>query len=245
MNLIWTMAYGSNAWHQADILVQSLRTLGQFDGDIWVFSDQSAEMYGAKVINRPDVCAIFNFISARSYIGKDMDVSGYERVMLLDADIVAIAPVQAFFERPSMAAAVEMGAPQAGLNPCPFSLPELPLRHGEVGFNSGTIVGPASDWNRWSKVMWEKVLSIKGSKEWPLRWYDQPILNHLIRTGIIDCEPLPFDWVNFFQPGYSLTRNTKLIHVLPGEKERIMRVLFGLAKGLDWPQADYTPYNIT
>lgn len=245
MNLIWTMAYGSDAWHQAVILVTSLRTLGQFTGDILVFSDQDADMAGAKVVKRSDVCAIFNFISARSYIGKDLDVSAYDKVMLMDSDIVAIAPVQPFFERPTLAAAVEIGAPQAGQMPCPFSLPEFPLRHGEAGLNSGTIVGPACDWNRWSQLMWEKILTIKGTKDWPLRWYDQPVLNHLVRTGQIQCEPLPFDWVNFFQPGYTLTPHTKLIHVLPGEKERIMRVLFSLASGLQHPPSNCEGYNIT
>lgn len=244
MNLIYTLAFGSNCWHQAVLLVNSLRNAGQFTGDILVFSDIKAEMLGAKVVNRPDVCAIFNFISARSYIGKDIDVSGYDKVMMLDSDIVAIAPVQPLFERPSLSAPLEVGAPQANDIPNPFALPEFPMRYGECGFNSGTIVGPASTWNAWSKVMWDKVLEVKGSHDWPHPWYDQPILNHIARTGAIELEPLPIGWVYFFQPGYDLHPDTKLIHVLPGEKERIMRCIYGLTNR-PRIESDYSAYTIT
>lgn len=226
MDLIYTLAVGSDAWHQAVLMVQSVRNAGGFTGDIKVFSDSDQPMMGAEVVTRRDLLGIFNAICARSYIGKDMDVSAYSKVMMLDSDIIAIKPVQSFFDRANLSAAHEIGAPKSA--PCPFSLPQFPLRPGEPGLNGGTLVGPASEWNSWNKKMWDTTLSIKGNSDWTIPHYDQPVLNHLARTGEIKIDPLPTDWVYFFQPGYEPNQNTKLIHVLPRPKERIMRCIYGL-----------------
>lgn len=76
VNLIYTIAYGEDAWNQAVLLVQSLRRAGGFTGDVHVYSDKSAEMTGATVFTNLDPLAFMKPHLAKAYFGRSMVHSG-------------------------------------------------------------------------------------------------------------------------------------------------------------------------
>jgi predicted SAM-dependent methyltransferase len=212
MNLIYSVAYGSDAWHQAAIMVQSLRRAGQFTGEIIVYSDTKAELLGAEVVHNLEPLTFYSPKLAKAYFGKQIDASKYERIMFLDSDIVAIKPIQPLFELEGIC------APWDGVSV------EHPF------FNSGTIVAPASEWNRLCRRWWH-LLAVSRLTEGP--WVDQPLFNALVNEGAISVKPMPEGSVHLFLPQSNLDHRCILAHVTWPCKERTMQAIYALTNPPD------------
>ena len=232
MDMIYTLAYGDASKTQAELLVKSLRRFAKFDGDIHVISERPWSVEGAHTIVYPEGFMLCQPNFGKIHLGCVMDVTVYRRVMWLDSDVLALGPLDRMFAHPGTGLAYEYNAPARYEAKGPFNMPGLPLQPGEQGFNSGILVADACDWNGICRTIWNRLVQVKGGNaNWPHDYYEQPTINVLAKTGVLKVNPFPIDWVAFFCPGVDLLPSAQLVHVLmpPNVKERIMRILYGLA----------------
>lgn len=233
MNLIYSMAYGSTPWHQCCMMVDSMRRLGGFTGDIKVYSDTRAEMGGAEVVYYPEGLDNWSIMGARWELGRSMDLSRYNKVAMIDSDVICIAPVRELFnfcyDGVYVAEEFPDGRHVSGHSPWTFS--DIPFPEGVPVFNCGTVFGSASVWKQFSALMCELMLEMRPRTPWPYQWIDQQALNHISVHNLFGVSQLPDNWVSLFRSGHGVAPHTKLLHVLPFEKERVMRVVYSLASG--------------
>lgn len=227
MNLIYTIAYGSDAWHQSVLMVQSLRTLGQFVGDIVVYTNFKHEQNGAIVVTNSDPCAFVCPHWGKPYFGRSMDVSRYAKVMFMDCDIVAVNPVDPMFALDGIAVSVdgEHGSSVPGM----FGIPTHPWRPGQFRCNSGVIMADAAIWNTLCDAWWECVMQVKGTDEtWPWPQKDQGPLNHILRNNpSFSDKTAHFNhkWIYLFFNWQSISSEVILIHPVIRSKERVMKTM--------------------
>jgi hypothetical protein len=236
-NLIYSLAYGSDSWHQAVLMVDSMRTLGKFDGDIIIYSDQQAEMNGAQVIYDPYLPTSFTIMGARWEAGSFINTQGYDKIAMIDADVIAVNPVADLFNLDFDGVSVAEEFPDGRVfhGNSPWSIHGIPFAQEWSVHNAGVVIGNASYWHEFSSLMWSNIQNFRSQIAWPYQWIDQQVLNHLARTGEVKINQLPDDWVCIFRAGRDVNRNTKLVHMLPNGKERMMRVLYGMARDLHKP----------
>lgn len=210
-----------------------MRSLGRFDGDIIIYSDQEAEMNGAQVIHAPQLAESFAIMGARWEVGQQMDVSSYNKVAMIDADVIAVNPVADLFnfDFDGVCVAEEFPDGRVFHGNSPWSIHGVDFTGDRPVHNAGVVIGKASYWNEFCEIMWASIKAMRKHIIWPYQWIDQQVLNHLHRSEVIRINQIPDDWVCLFRAGRDLSKATKLIHALPNGKERIMRVLYSMARG--------------
>lgn len=232
-NLLFSIAFGSDAWHQCVIMVDSMRKFGKFDGDIVIFSDSNERMDGADVVFSPLKDECYSIMAVRWLIGKDFDVSKYDRVAMIDADIVAINPIAPLFEfdHPGVRVPEEFPDGRAYHGNSPWSIHGIDFEQNKPVHNCGTVIARADQWNYASNLLWETMRLIRPMVHQPYIWIDQQALNHLLRRGLLPYQQFPDNWVYLFPAGKEIGPETKLVHMIPNGKERIMRGFYGLLNG--------------
>lgn len=223
-HLIYTLAYGPEAWRHATVMVPSLRRFGKFAGEIKVFTDQEGGIDGAEILRWP--CEVEHPYMGKAYIGQFLDTEPYSKVMFLDSDVVAIRDINPMFHHGGISMPVECVIDDVYQNW--YSIASVaPYTPGERGFNAGTLVADACDWNQLCKRWLETCLDhLEEAKKCGM---DQPALNHLFRTGEYKINPFPEDWVHFLHDASGpVTANTKLIHPKNPLKYQIMRCIYGI-----------------
>lgn len=232
MNLIYTIAYGSNAWHQCVLMVQSMRTYGAFTGDIIVFTDTDAHMDGATVHYRPELAETFSIMGLRWEIGSGLDVSKYDYVAMIDTDIVAMKPVEALFAGEPGCVHVPEEYPhgRATTGHSPWTIQGVPFEDAKPVHNCGSVFGHAKSWNMFSGMMWALIRRFRSSVPFPYQWIDQQVLNHIERHQMFPVKTLPYKWVVLCEPTGGVTEDTMLVHCLPGgsEKVHVMQIVYSL-----------------
>lgn len=173
---VYTIAVGPNYEAMAELLITSLRRFGQFDGEVHVIRDIS----GA-IVDYP--------ASAKSFIGQTMDLSSFDYVLYLDADVLVTAPIAPLFNCDRLRAFHEYD--DLSIEQWPYFATGL-YESGRPGINAGIIVAPAAIWNQTCALWWERL------RESKLR--DQVVLNELIVEGAISFEPLPGPWATSTHP---------------------------------------------
>lgn len=230
MNLIYTIAYpnalGDEAWHQTFKMVESLRTFGKFDGDIIVFAPHAAEIPGAKVVCDITPLSFYNPKLGKPYFGMTHDFSRYEQVMFLDSDIVAINPVAPLFVGTGIRAPIDYDPDGTiGLH----CLPELPIKKGDKGFNTGTIVAEAALWPIFCRQWWTKLLEVHSTRvDKEFRWVDQPVFNHLHWAGFFHATYLPLESVFLFHQDQKITNETVFVHCTQLTARGVMNAIMQL-----------------
>jgi hypothetical protein len=228
-------------------MVDSMRKLGRFDGDIIIYTDQLSQMNGAECIYRPALAESFAIMGSRWAAGCDMDVLKYDKVAMIDADVVAINPVSDIFALDCSSynvwAAEEFPDGRAFHGNSPWSFHGIEFDGSTPVHNAGVVMASSKYWNKFCELMWSSILIHRKASIWPYQWIDQQVLNHLERWGLISLKQFPDDWVCMFRAGREICQHTRLIHALPNGKERIMRVLYGMALGLH-RQEDNGQYEI-
>lgn len=226
MNLIYTVAIGNDHVRYARFMVQSLRTFGKFDGDILVFSDHAHNIDGATVVQQLDILALRKPHMTKAFIGKALDVSAYNKVCWLDADVVAVQPVAPLFEQAGLWLPVEVKVLQEEDKQA-FSIPAEPCAIGDIGLNAGLILHDGVEWNGFCQRWWDAMVI---GQCWNHQYcFDQPVLNHLIRSGIIPANRMPEGTMHFLHPlAQPFTDITVFVHARAPLKHEIMRMVMGM-----------------
>lgn len=225
--LFYSAAVGDDHLAMARIMVKSLRTHGDFSGDIKVFTEKPSPVDGAESIVNLDMLALHTPHLAKVFIGKTMDVSGYDRVVWIDTDVVAVRPVHWILLLEGTWLPVEMQVLQE-VDKQAFSIASEPCEFGTWGLNSGLIVADAKDWNSLCQKWWDSCITTQC---WKTGYcYDQPVINHLIRHGSIKASHLPEGTMHILHSLSSdITDDTTFIHSRAPLKIVIMRMVFGMA----------------
>lgn len=221
-NLIYTLAIGEQYRRYATIMVDSVRRFGGFDGDMVVISDLATEIEGAEVRRDSGTLALHVPHMAKALHGFNAG-RDYDKVMFLDADVVCVNPISTLFAAEELSAPVECLITNEwnGF----FGLPSEPPKEGEFGFNSGTVVAAGRDWKAICERWWNAMIEYKA---WTLQGYDQPVFNHLNRSGAFHVKPFNREWVHFLtDDSYPVSNETILIHVKDPMKLYVMRAIYG------------------
>lgn len=196
--LIYTVGIGDYYLGMAKLLEQSLREFGAYKGDFRVF-DKTADLssYQHPYADR----------MARVIIGQTVDFTDYDRVCYMDADILAIADINAIFDHPGLGA-----FPERELAGDWFLW--LPIECGgpveKWGINSGTIVADVKEWYPLCNLWMDEILRLPAWKE---DCYDQNAFNSLIHRRLVQFTPMDREWVCFMRAEGPLpTPKTKLLH---------------------------------
>lgn len=226
--LIYTLAYGERCREFVKIMVDSLRRFGKYDGDIRVYTDREIIGFSGNechVDNYP--LALKTPHMAKAMCGCTLSqfcAPGYDRVMFMDADVVCVGDINPMFEHDEISAPVECVITEQWNSF--FSLPSHPGDVGTYGFNSGTIVGGFCEFSEMCRAWWDSMIAHKA---WELQGYDQPVFNHLNRTGQINIRPFNREWVHFLtDDSYPVSKDTILVHVKDPMKLQIMRAIAGV-----------------
>lgn len=223
--LIYTLAYGSEYWQCARLMVQSLRSWGEYTGDVIVYADQDGVIDGASVIRNTVPCALPLVHLSKALFGMSLP-QGYDRYLYFDADIVILNSVQPLLEYAHpLTMPIEIEEAVVTWREW-FSLPQLPSQPGDKGFNSGTISADGNEWARICNLWWDVMVE---NKIWTIPGgYDQRAINHLGRVGAVVITPFPKEWFYFFtEETPPLTRSTIIVHT-KNHKIPTMRHILGM-----------------
>lgn len=95
--LIYIIAIGDFYNAMAKMLINSLRKLGKYDGDILVFCNNKS-LYGINDIKIINVERDFKpKISPKIILGKDINCDNYDRILFLDCDILCFKEINGLF----------------------------------------------------------------------------------------------------------------------------------------------------
>ncbi len=98
-NLVYYTVFGDDPYYEnLRTSIDSLRDIGNFDGEILVFSDKPVDYCGASNIVLPMPNSVES-IKLRITCYKHFDFSAYDRVLFLDLDIIACRDINWLFAR--------------------------------------------------------------------------------------------------------------------------------------------------
>jgi hypothetical protein len=235
-NAIIAFAIGNHCrvnMKRAQLWFESLRTLGEFDGDLIFLHGkmlQGTTFPDELNVTTHQIGGWRPFKKARAnifklVINKHIDLSGYDLVLGMDCDLCAMGPVSVLFDEFT-------GGVQAMQVERPFSKWFDESDHssfkGRAGFNSGVILTEGSQF----ASLCEQWLSVHMEREKTLRRFssyaDQHSFNLMALRGVVEVNPFEEYRVMTANPvaGYDLKDNsvypkTRIIHYTgkkPGEK---------------------------
>lgn len=234
MNLLYSIAFGFHAYHQAKLMVRSMRELGKFTGEIIIYTDTNVTIEGATTLYRPEFGEIWTIMGLRWTIGaSEIDLSKYEYVAMIDTDVVAIGDVNELFHGPKDCVRVpeEERDGRIASGHSPWSIYGVPFDTSKPVYNCGTVFGHSSSWKQFSTTMWELIRHYRPEIPFPYQWIDQQILNHIERQSLFPVKMLPTDLVYICQAHRGIAGHTKMVHCIPGGKEKlhVMQAVYSLA----------------
>lgn len=221
---VYTIAIGNDHWRQAQVMVQSLRRFGEFDGRIIVYSDRNESITGADNIRMLDLITLPKITMGKAFIGKRCGYFGYDRIVWVDCDVVFIRPIAPLLEPLGTWLPIERQAVDSN-DVLAFSIPSNPISIGETGLNAGFISGTGSEWEQMCEIWWDAMVT---NKCWENACTDQPMINHLIRHGAIAASPLPHGTMHSMFFNSSISNHTRMVHVRSPLKWETMRMIVGL-----------------
>ena len=182
----------------ATVLIESLRQLGKFTGDIMVFTDDPSWFKNNQVCTR----RIANGIHPLEVrFTSDIDTRPYGNIMFLDCDILCIGPIDTLFDADNEVLFVYetnklMNSEKFGHY---FLSEEERARHkDEYIINAGTYCVDAAYYHyftdRW-RSMWEKFITHPSLINNP--YNDQSMLNAILRRGQVNCRSLGDSIIEF------------------------------------------------
>lgn len=210
-DLVYLVAVGIDDPRFAEAMgwcVDSLRRWGRFAGDIVVLSDTDTARSLASLEPDARIVAIDvdqlmdadhgrqrheRFQAARLGVHNAIDLTAYDTVMYLDADILAVRDIGPLFESVTEFRYAREFQPMSGP---PFSDSLTDAEFDEArwrrGINSGTYVAPAAGLPAMLEVWKAELDRSPGGAG-----YDQPALNAIVLRGAIAAAALPSMAVGF------------------------------------------------
>ena len=222
--LVYTGCYGDPAYAEMTrLLVASLRGPGRYGGEIAVLTDGAFEENGqdVRIVRDDGAHDAFAVKCAKARAASLLDGERYDRILWLDADMVAIRDVAPLFAhaREDLCAGDEypFNTLRAASVGGALSWWER-LRHLRTwGINAGCFCLPGSAFRSTLDLWREEILRFRPRMR---RWVDQPPLNALIARRRIRFTPYPRGWIELPPLYESLGRGrrftlgpgTKLLH---------------------------------
>jgi hypothetical protein len=195
MDLAYLVAFGKRRFRWAvSIAARSLIECGGFRGEVVILSDrQGRGIRGVswKVVKDPR--ARFQAKWMKHGVREIMDLPGFDRVLMLDSDILVRHRIDGLLERcddRSVVCTNDMGN-MVGQGSCGRCLtPEELTKYGATmrGVNSGFLLGKGRVMDRALRV-WRNVQ--EESEGIPGEGFDQPALNAAIVRGLIHADMVP------------------------------------------------------
>lgn len=226
--LVYTTAIGDDHVRMTQMMVQSLREFGKYEGDIMVFTEKPVSIDGAETKVELDMLALHVPHLSKVYMGKFMDTTGYDRIMYMDTDIVTIKPIQWLIDLPGTWLCPEMQVLQE-IDKQAFSIASEPCEFGTMGMNSGMLIADAFDWNKLCQKWWDSCIITQC---WKTGYcFDQPVINHLVRHESIEAGLLPpgtMHILHHYSSGF--TDKTTFVHARAPLKWAIMRLVMDMAR---------------
>lgn len=196
--VVYYTVFGSSPYYQnAKISIQSLKKLGEFTGDVVVFSDKPFVYPG--VINIILQTGHFSKIFELRYTaGEHFDFGKYDKIMYLDTDILVVRPINSLFEN--------------DLDFIYFEEPDYYFLTGSISsiffdwktrmvniykhsINAGQFVVSGKNYLETMKVWEQNVDKFRHRKapvfDWKIKktwFYDQGTLNYIIRANLIKAQ---------------------------------------------------------
>jgi hypothetical protein len=193
--LIYTLAYGDEFWECAGHMVRSLRTYGEYGGDIIVFADRDGKIEDARVSRDTAPLGIRHIFMAKAMLGRGLPTH-YDRILYLDSDIVVLNSIWPLLEYPHPFSMPPECINNIDKNEQWFFMPEAPRKPGEIGYNAGTIGCSGKLFPELCHTWWDYMLS---HRSWEIPGgIDQQPINYLARSGQLPFEPFPKEWFFFF-----------------------------------------------
>lgn len=219
MDLAYTMACGMRRFRWAAALTtQTLCGPGGFQGDVVILSDKPISGVPAqvRVIVDPLVNDLPRGNHLKMAIRHHVDLSAYDRVVMLDGDLVVRSPLTPFLDRCSetggMVCCDDLGNTIRGGHCYRYlESDELEAHGDETGVNGGFFVAPGAPLADWL-AEWEDVILANQHK--PGAGYDQPGLNALMVRGRIPVSVIPRQmWFPKRDPDFAhAERDAMLVH---------------------------------
>jgi len=209
-NLVFLSIFGNNKLlhEQAKYCIMSIRDIGDFNGDIFVFTDPQNWKFLKNILHKSYDCTYYNididyfdnsnnFQDHRIYANTKLDFSQYEKVLYTDVDVLVHSKLKYIFEL--------IVDDTLYITNAPYYPPEHPAFTykldenkkkkarkimGPTGICSGICGGTSHGWNAASKE-WRKI-----KKEFP-SLNDQNCLNRLIIDDIIDYKIIPNTMIGY------------------------------------------------
>ncbi len=213
--LIYTVAHGPEFFRMANLMVGSLREIGEYDGDLIVVTDRPGKISDAITIERKCETPVPHMEKAAW--GR-MPLIGYDRFLFLDADLVFLKPILPILEWDcELAMPVEHPAVAEG---------DKWFGNSPVGYNTGTILSRGSSF----PALCDKWLDrMNKDRCWEIAGHDQPCMNNMIHDGEVSVKPFPREWFYFYSPDSEpLTKHTIIAHPKGDGRLQTVKALHGM-----------------
>lgn len=189
--LIYTVGIGEYFRGLATLLVDSLRTMGEYRGDIIVFSDSNEPIPGADV--RRYETRVHPVVTKLELWTEIVMMGRRPSILYLDADILACRNVSQLLDPPSDGFRVFRN----GLLTHMYYREHLPRwvkrKWGATrGINGGAFLASFDGFARWAPVWYEQYLRGPGKNR------DQSAINALWTTGYMPTDDFPPEWCYFW-----------------------------------------------
>lgn len=240
-NLIYLIAAGASDarfYKCVQWCVHSLRKWGKFTDEILVITDQATPELVASIADRAkilqvDVASLHDsshqrndfekFQVARLLIHQLVDLSAYQNVMYLDADILAVNDINPLFAQVNeFRYAREFQPMSAPMFSDLLTDEELAQAKWHRAINSGTFVAPA-DYLPECLEQWKKILDESPD----VHCYDQTALNAAIFRKQFRAKPLPMFSIGYPALAYfeeHFRPQTQLLHYCGNRRKKFVRM---------------------
>lgn len=241
MNLIYMVAVGAadERFYQCiQWSVDSIRQWGKFTDEIVVLTDKASPELIAGVGNNATVLEIQNdemydakhqrsdrekFQITRLFVNQWIDLSAYDSVMYMDADILAIGDINPLFENVNeFQYSREFQPMSAPMFSDLLSDEELPKAKWQRAVNSGVYVAPSQILPECLR-QWKQLLDANPDGH----CYDQAALNAAVLRKIFPVKPLPSFSVGYPALAYfeeHFREHTQLLHYCGNRQKKFARM---------------------
>lgn len=195
--LIYQIAFGDNCRELCRMSVKSLRSAGQYAGDVIVFSDKDFRV-DAKVVVVPPETDWQRQCSARMTLGLTLPLDDYDAILYADTDVLFLADVSPLFEDMQFMRAMSEPHAMGYHHPANGHLTVEEQRDAKLNaINAGVVAGGREAFRAALRV-WLEVYQTPVANT---HFRDQSSLNAAVYRGLIPFKHYPrevvapFEWV--------------------------------------------------
>lgn len=226
MNLIYQISVGPKGDDLLRCCIESLRTTGNYKGDILVFTDHDIEIEGAIIspIIKPSDWKFETISILRVKLGLGLPFEKYENVMYLDTDHLAFNDINCFFDTQGRLWGMNEGKHTLGqsIYHGGYLTDEEKARKDGTCYCSGILCGPSVLFQQ-ALAKWNEILS-QNYRGWG-KYQEQSALNVVIYRNLIDISSYSSYWIcGARRDSYSAFTHLKMVHFWHRSKNSMARI---------------------